>query len=384
MVNRMRQIEIPSLYEMLKKIPDTRDRRGRRYPLAAMLSVACVALLSDRESILSIAEWANDCGEAILKRLGFEYGHPPGQATWYRVLGSIDWEKLEEMASEWAQAVLEAIEGEHTLKGLAIDGKTLRGSRKQGAAKSHILSAVRHDLAITLHQVAVDEKTNEIPIMLDLISKFPIKGYVLTTDALLTQRHIAQTIVAEEAHFISIVKDNHPKLREDIALLFESPPPISRNDTWPTTKTVNQGHGRIEVRNLQATTALNDYLDWPGAQQVFQLTRQRKSKKSGVMSTEIVYGLTSLPPDLASAAQILSYIRQHWTIENKVHWVRDVLFHEDLSQVRRNQLPHVMATLRNLILTLFHAHDISQIAKTRRHFAMRPAKALSFIGLSGE
>jgi predicted transposase YbfD/YdcC len=337
--------------------------------------------LSDRDNILSIAEWANDCGEAILKQLGFTHGQPPSQATWYRVLGSIDWGKMEELACEWAQAVLEALEGEHTLKGLAVDGKTLRGSRKQGATNSHILSAVRHELAITLRQVAVDDKTNEIPSMLDLISRFPIKGYVLTADALLTQRHIAQAIIDQEAHYILIAKENQPKLREDIALLFESPPPLTRNDVWPVTQTTNQGHGRIEIRNLQATTALNDYLDWPGVQQVFQITRQRKHKKSGLTSTEIVYGLTSLTPEQASSAQLLTYVRQHWTIENPVHWVRDVVFHEDLSQVRCKQLPHVMASLRNLILTLLHAHDISQITKSRRHFAMRPSKALAFIGL---
>ncbi|MDF1530067.1 MAG: ISAs1 family transposase, partial [Sedimenticola sp.] len=251
--------------------------------------------------------------------------------------------------------------------------------RKLGAENTHILSAVRHELGITLRQVAVDDKTNEIPTMLDLISKFPIKGYVLTADALLTQRNIAEAVIEQKADYVFIVKDNQPKLREDIALLFESPPPLTRNDSWPTTKIVNQGHGRIEMRYLQAASALNDYLDWPGVQQVFQL--KRTHKKSGEQSTEIVYGITSLSPEYASPDQLLIYTRQHWTIENQVHWVRDVVFAEDLSHVRTLQLPYVMASLRNLILTVLRAHGYSQISKTRRHFALRPLDALALIGV---
>jgi predicted transposase YbfD/YdcC len=373
--------EIPSLYAMLEGIPDKRQSQGKRHPLAAMLSLACVGLLCGRQTILGISEWVSDYGKAYLKRFGFTYREPPGQATWYRVLGGIDWEELETRACAWAQEVLKVLTDEKALRGIAIDGKTLRGSRKQGAKNVHLLSAVRHDLAVTLIQIAVDDKTNEIPTVSELLSRLVIEGHVLTMDALFTQRDIAQTILAQKAPYIFIVKDNHPHLRRDIELLFTTPPPLTRGDVWPTASVKNHDHGRIETRRLQATTALNDYLDWPGVQQVFQLIRHRKIKKCGTTSTETVFGFTSLSPDQASAVQLITLTRQHWTIENQVHWVRDVVFSEDIAQTRKNYLPHTMATLRNLVLNLLRANGIRHISRARRRFMACPNLALALVGL---
>jgi len=341
-----------------------------------------VALLCGRQTILGISEWVNDYGKAYLKKFGFTYREAPGQATWYRVLGGIDWEELETRTCEWTQDVLKVLGEENELPGIAIDGKTLRGSKKQGAKNVHLLSAVRHELAVTLIQIAVDEKTNEIPTVHELLSHLIIEGHVLTMDALLTQRSIAQSILAQNAHYVFIVKDNHPHLRKDIELLFTNPPPLTRGDVWPSATIRNSGHGRIETRYLQATTALNDYLDWPGVQQVFQLIRHRKIKKFGTTSSEIVYGFTSLSPDQASADQLITLTRQHWTIENQVHWVRDVVFSEDLAQIRQNCLPHIMATLRNLVLNLLRVNGIYHISRARRRFMASPNLALSLLGLN--
>ena len=373
--------KIPSLYAMLEGIPDKRRSQGKRHPLPAMLSLACVGLLCGRQTILGISEWVSDYGKQYMKRFGFTNREPPGQATWYRVLGGIDWEDLESRACQWAQEVLKVLNDKKALPGIAIDGKTLRGSKKQGAKNVHLLSAVRHELAVTLIQIAVDDKTNEIPTVIELLSRLVVEGHVLTMDALLTQRDIAQAILAQKADYVFIVKDNHPLLRKDIELLFTAPPPLTRGDIWPTATTKNYGHGRIETRWLQATTALNDYLDWPGVQQVFQLVRQRSLKKYGTTSTETVYGFTSLTPDQASADQLITLIRQHWTIENQVHWVRDVVFCEDFSQTRRNYLPHTMATLRNLVLNLLRANGIRHISRARRRFMACPNLALSLVGL---
>ena len=336
-----------------------------------MLGLACVALLCGRQTILGIAEWVNDYGKPYLKRLGFTYPKPPGQATWYRVLGEIDWAELEAQTYKWAQQVLRVLADNSTLPGIAIDGKTLRGSKQQGAADAHLLSAVGHQLAVTLIQVAVADKTNEIPTVIELLSHLVVEGHVFTMDALLTQREIAETLLARQGDYVFVVKDNQPHLREDLELLFTAPPPRVRSDRWPTAASEDLAHGRLEIRRLQATTALNDYLDWPGVQQVFQLVRQRTDKKAGTASIETTYGITSLSPSQASAAQLLTLLRQHWTIENRVHWVRDVVFAEDAAQTRRGHLPHIMATLRNTVISLLHAHGIQDITRARRRFAAR-------------
>jgi predicted transposase YbfD/YdcC len=373
------RVEIPSLYAELAQVPDPRQASGKRHPLGAMLSLACVALLCGYRSPYAIAGWMENYGRQYLRRFGFTRAQPPGQATWYRVLGMIDREALEERLAQWAAAVLRVLRGVVTLQGLAIDGKTLRGSKQQGASDAHLLSAVCHELGITLGQVAVNDKTNEIGAILDLLSMLVLRGCVVTTDALLTQVKVAQRVLDCGGDYVFIVKQNQPALYADIQLLFETPPPIPRGQEWPQAETCTAGHGRIETRRLQATTALNDYLTWPGVQQVFQLERQ--VTRHGQTTTEIVYGITSLSPQRAAPALLLSFIREHWHIENKSHWVRDVTFDEDRSQVRQGNLPHVMAALRNAVISLLRATGRTNIAQALRRFAAQPDSALQLLGL---
>lgn len=238
-----------------------------------------------------------------------------------------------------------------------------------------------HQLGITLAQIAVADKTNEIGTVLDLLGKLVVEGHVFTTDALLTQRELAGEILNREGDFVFIVKRNQPQLYNDIEILFEPPRPRLKGESWATAETLDAGHGRIERRRLQASTMLNEYVDWPGVEQVFQLERQVTEKKTGEVTIQTVYGITSLSEEEADAGQLLTFVRQHWHIENKSHWIRDVIFDEDRSQVRRDRLPHVMATLRNAVISLLRAHGINRIAKARRRFAARPDEAIDLIGI---
>jgi predicted transposase YbfD/YdcC len=373
--------EIPSLYEQLEQVPDSRDDQGKRHPLAAMLALACVALLCGYQTPNAISEWVDNYGKRYLKQFRFTRDDPPGQATWYRVLGSIDWSALEARVTRWARQVLEVLEARSTLQGVAIDGKTLRGSKRQDADETHLLSAVAHQLGITLAQIAVGDKTNEIGAMLDLLSKLVVEGHVFTTDALLTQRELAREILDRDGDFVFIVKRNQPQLYEDIEFLFEPPLPLLKGESWPTAETVDAAHGRIERRRLQTSTMLNEYVNWPGVEQVFQLERQVIEKKTGEVTTRVVYGITSLSEEEADAEQLLSFVRHHWHIENKSHWTRDVIFDEDRSQVRRGRLPQVMATLRNTVISLLRAYGINRIAEARRRFAARPNEAIALVGI---
>jgi len=372
---------IPSLYEELRQVPDSRDDQGKRHPLASMLALACVALLCGYQNTHAISQWVDNYGKQYLKRFGFTRDDPPGQATWYRVLGSINWSILEVRVTRWARRVLEVLEANSTLQGVAIDGKTLRGSKKQGADETHLLSAVAHQLGITLAQIAVADKTNEIGAMLDLLSKLVVEGHVFTTDALLTQRELAREILDRGGDFVFIVKRNQPQLYEDIEFLFKPPLPLLKGESWPTAETVDSGHGRIERRRLQTSTMLNEYVNWPGVEQVFQLERQVVEKKTGEVTTQTIYGITSLSDEEADAEQLLTFVRHHWHIENKSHWIRDVVFDEDRSQARQGRLPHVMATLRNAVISLLRAHGINSIARARRRFAAQPDEAIALAGI---
>src|SRR4029450_4733154 len=157
-------------------------------------------------------------------------------------------------------------------------------------------------------------------------------------DALLTQRHIAQTIVDKGGDYVMIVKENQPQMRADIELVF-TPPPVG--DHQATTRTVDLGHGRIEQRNLTTREALVGYSDWPGLAQVFELGRHVMVPQTGKERGEGGYGVTSLRPERATPERLLALVRGQWQIENQSHWVRDVTFDEDGSQGRCGKSPQV-------------------------------------------
>jgi predicted transposase YbfD/YdcC len=371
------------LLATLHDIPDPRQARGRRHPLAAILALTCVAMLCGYRSYSAIADWGRCYGQKLARALGFTRDKTPCAATLHHVLRQLDGPLVEAALGAWAESVLTALPpaiGE--LEAFAIDGKTLRGSRKQGAPAVHLLSALSHRLGLTVWQQAVADKTNEIPVMEDVLRGLLLEGRVITVDALLTQRAIAQTLVEGGGDYVMIVKGNQPQLQHDIRLVFQEP--LTRTETITACELVDHGHGRLEERRLTASPALVEYSDWPGLAQVFQVQRRVTVKKSGVQREEVVYGVTSLSPDRAGPEGLLRLVRQHWQIENTVHWVRDVTFDEDRSQVRCGSIPQVMAAFRNPAIGLMHWAGETNIAAACRRFAAQPWSALALIGIIPE
>jgi predicted transposase YbfD/YdcC len=370
---------VASLYE----IPDPRYPRGRRHPLAAILALMCVAMLCGYRSYSAIADWGRCYGQKLAHALGFTHAKTPCAATLYHVLRQLDGKLVEATLGAWAESVLTALPpapGE--LEALAIDGKTLRGSRKQGAPAVHLLSVLSHRLGLTLWQQAVADKTNEIPVLEDVLHGLVVEGRVITVDALLTQRAVAERIVHGGGNYVMLVKGNQPQLQHDIQLVFHEAHALA--ETMVAAETVDSGHGRLEQRRLTASSALLGYSDWPGLAQVFQIERGVTMKKSEKQRHEVVYGVTSLSPDQAGPERLLGLVRQHWQIENQVHWVRDVTFDEDRSQVRCGSIPQVMAAFRNTALGLMHWAGETNIAAACRRFAAQPWAALALIGIISE
>jgi predicted transposase YbfD/YdcC len=374
--------QLRPLIEVLAEIPDFRSNRGKRHALAAILALACSAMLCGSRSYTAIAEWGRNYGVRLMWALGFTR-QPPCAATLHTVLRRLDRAEVEAKLGAWAEGLLSGTPApEDTEEGIAVDGKTLRGSQKQGAPGVHLLSALTHRLGLTLAQQAVADKTNEIPTTIDLLRQLVLEGRVVTMDALLTQRAIAQQIVEAGGDYVMVVKENQPQLREDIATVFTLPPIVG--ETRTVAETVDCGHGRIEQRRLYTSDVLVGYSDWPGLAQVFHLERQVLSKKTGEVREEVVAGVTSLALERADAARLLALVRGHWHIENKSHWVRDVTFDEDRSQVRCGNIPQVMAALRNTVIGRMRRAGYTNIAAAGRRFAAQPALALALIGIELE
>ena len=373
---------VPPLTTFLTMIPEFRSAQGRRHPLLALLLLACAAMLCGARGESAIAEWAKNYGTPWRTRLGFTHKKGPSQSTIYRLLNGIDCSALERALAAWAaQAVAQLSPAATALpfEVMAIEGKTLRTSKQCGAADAHLLSALSQRLGIVLGQVAVADKTNEIVAMDSLLAEVMLTGWVVTTDALFTQEAIAATILAAGGDYLMEVKGNQPHLHDDLVILFADPDlPVTR-----AAETRLHG-GRIEQRTVRCSIQLVGYTDWPGLAQALCVERRVTEKRTGITRCETAYAITSLAPQRVTAAQLLVLWREHWHIENKLHYVRDVTFGEDCSTVRAGRVPQAMAALRNTAIGLHRLCGATNIAAACRLHQAQPALAFTALGLLSE
>lgn len=359
-----------TLMELLEGLPDPRAARGKRHPLPALLSLAVVAMLAGMTTYEAIVDYGKERGWEFLQLLGFTRRRGLCKATYSRIFRRIDVAAFEAAVSRWICGRLQPGDTPH----LAIDGKTLRGSRDGATPAVHLLSAYAPDVEAVVAQMRVDAKTNELKAALEMLAILPIKGRLITADAIQTHRAICAAVIAGGGDYILPVKDNQPTLRADLEAAFAAPEaglsPLQsqrRAACLDRATTVDKGHGRIEKRTLELTTWLEDYLgdDWPGCRQVFRLQRERRTGEK--VEVEVVFGITSLSRERAGAAKVLDAVRAHWGIENGLHGRRDGTLKEDASRVRKGSGPQVMAVLRNLIIYLCSFSGKASLAAATRH-----------------
>lgn len=209
-----------------------------------------------------------------------------------------------------------------------------------------------------------------------LLKKIHLKGNVVTGDALYAQRRLCEQILACGGDYLVVVKQNQPELYADIALLFDQPP---FGEQFATADQRGRHGNRDEMRQLWASSALRDYLDWPSCQQVCKLEREFCCKGKKTIQAE--YLITSLNTEKADAQRLLRLRREHWAIENCLHYVRDVTMGEDQSQVRKGAAPEVMAGLRNATLALLRKAGVDNVAAGLREIAWHPGAALRLLGI---
>lgn len=359
-----------SLAHLLEAVPDPRGKHGLRYDLPFLLTCLIAALLCNCDGTEAIAEWCRDHVALLQDVFGRRLFLTPSGSLYRWLLPQLDAAAFERVLGAWVQATTQAAEDEP----LALDGKTVRGARVGEQAAPHLLAFVTHQSQETFLQVRVDEKTNEIPVAKAVLPTLPIRKRVCTADALHTHADFLCLLHDLEADGLLTVKGNQPTLYADLATYFADP-----DAQYQPAETIDRRRGRTEVRSIKVSTEMNAYLaaSWPHLGQVAQLTRT--VTKAGVISTEIVYLITTLIPAKATPQRLLDLTRGHWSIENRSHYVRDVTFGEDRSRLRTGHAPQILAACRNLAITLIHRSGSCHIRATRRHFASCPQQALTFL-----
>lgn len=333
----------------LDAVPGPRSRRGRWYPLTAILLVCACAIVSGARSIDELAEWGQRASHALLTAIGIRR-HPlrwrrtPSAATIGRVLEAVDGDALDRAVGAYLadrhRSVIEPADASGPRRVIAVDGKALKGSARLDAARRHLLSAVTHQPVVTLAQVEVGAKTNETTHFKPLLAPLRLTGDLVTFDALHSVRaNITWLVETKKAHYIAVIKANQPTAHRQLATL-----PWQSIAVQHTTS--NTGHGRRESRSIK-TCAIADELGgvaFPHAKLAIRVHRRRK--QSGKRETrESVYAVTSLDAHQTGPADLAAAIRGHWGIENSSHHIRDVTFAEDASTIHTGTAPRAMATL---------------------------------------
>jgi predicted transposase YbfD/YdcC len=299
----------------------------------------------------------------VLAALGAARGPAEG-STFRRAFALVSPDVLDRVLGAWAWTRAVRAGGRLVI---AIDGKTVRGAKNKAAKAPHLVAALAHGIGAVVGQVAVDAKSNEIPAVRELLKAFAdLAGAVLTIDAMHTQHDTAQLILGRGADYVMTVKGNMPTLYKQLKKL-----PWAR---IPAVSSVSTDHGRRARRTIKVALA-PAWIGFDGAAQVAQLRRTVVTK--GKKTIEVVYLITS---DRSASPQTLAaWVRRHWHIENKLHWVRDVTYQEDKSLVRTGNAPRVMASLRSLAISILRLDGHTNIAAANRHHARDPQRTLKLL-----
>lgn len=374
---------IADLREFVVRVPDPRARRGVRHSLASILLLAATAVAAGARSFTAIGEWAADAPQRVLKRLGTRFDHrqkrhvAPDESTMRRVMSRVDGDRIDALVSAWLDQHLPGPEPADPPRAVAVDGKSVAGTfGRTGGSGVHLVAALRHDTGTVAAQLQVSSG-HERAAFEPLLNQLDLAGTVVTADALHTTRDHALFLHYRKAFYLFTVKTNLQLVHSQLdALPWHTIPRLEFSES---------GHGRTERRTVQVTP-LGDYLgypvvDFPYVTHAFLIERYTTCRSTGIRSAHTALGITNLPPQHAHPRNIHHYVRGHWNIENRLHWIRDVTYGEDSSRVRTGTAPRTMASLRNLAISALRLNGHTNIAAGLRAMARNPTRPLQLLGI---
>lgn len=371
-----------SLAEHFAALEDPRAEHLIDHNLTEIVLIAICGVICGAETWTDIELFGRERQDWLEQFLELKHG-VPSHDTFGRVFARIDTDQFQLCFASWVQAVFQVTEGQV----VAIDGKTVRRSHDRSSNKEaiHVVSAWATANHLVLAQQKVDEKSNEITAIPELLRLLDISGCIITIDAIGAQPEIAKQIIDQEADYLLTIKDNQPHLHEDIRLFFK----LSHENNFQKVestyhRTVNKDHGRLEIRECWVISGkdslqfLRKHSQWEGLKSIVMVTSERHLPDR--TTTQTRYYITSLPNN---AAQILQSVRSHWGIENSLHWVLDVAMGEDDSRIRKDNAPTNMNMLRHIALNLLKQERTLKrgVAGKRLKAAMNPDYLLKVLSV---
>jgi predicted transposase YbfD/YdcC len=349
-------------------MPDPRVIGRCDYQLVEIIIIAICAVLSGAEGWEAIEEFGQSKEAWLRQFLELDNGIP-SHDTFRRVFSLLDGAAFQERFIRWVEGVFTVTRGQV----VAIDGKTARGSQDQGAGKNalHLVSAWASANGVLLGQRKVDDKSNEITAIPALLEQLYVADCIVTIDAMGCQTAIAQTIIERHADYVLALKGNQGHLYEDVQEWFAWAKQSNFAEmTYSTAQTVNNGHGRLEIRRCYALAdprafeVIRHHDGWAGLQSIVMVERERHD--DGQVQHETAYFISSLPAD---AKLLLHAVRAHWSVENTFHWTLDVTFREDDARLRTGDSAENFAVLRHIAFNLLKRHPAKLSLKRKRYKA---------------
>ena len=374
--------EVPGLLEVLARVPDPRRRRGRRYDLVFLLAVAAASALAGARNFREAGDHAADLPQEVLRRLGGR-PHPllrriiaPSETRIRTLVHAIGAAPLDEVIGGWLRDLASAGRLDGLLTAIAIDGKWLRGVL-DGQVK--LFAAMLHEQKVIIAQHRVPDETTEVTQVRELLEAVDLENAVVSADAAHACRETADYIAGKkedgnrESDYFLFVKANQAGLQRAVFDAVQEDFPRDPDHTE-----LDRGHGRTVRRSIWVTDAGD--IDFPHVARMARIRRDGYDADGRLISKEIVHAVTSLDAGQASAAGLAKIARGQWGIES-VHWLRDTAWAEDANTGYAGNGPQVMATLRNLAISLLYLSGVKEVTRTLQAIARDRARMLEYLPL---
>lgn len=336
-------------FSQFSDIEDPRIDRTKHYPLSSLFFLTIAAAVADCEDYTEIADFGEDRLDWFQSHGHFTDGRTPSHDVLGKLFRRLKPKEFQDCFIRWTADLCQGTEG----RLIAIDGKTLRRSHDadMGKKATHVINAWSSTNQVVLAQMKVDGKSNEITAIPELLALLDIKGAVVSIDAMGCQTDIAEKVVGHGGSYLLGLKGNQSGLMEEVEMLFVHNKPNSTHED------LDKGHGRIEERQcdvIDDPVRLKSITQWKDLRSVIRLYSKRQKSTGGEPTEEIRFYISSAKAD---AQRFGTWIRQHWGVENQVHWVLDVIFDEDGSRIRKGHADQNMAIVRRTALNICRLHN---------------------------